>query len=114
MKASEQQRDSLHNRNLAVVVATRLDAYDVIVRKKILVVEDDPDLVELLSFNLRACGFVVSTAGDGVEGVNKKRSNIPEPILVALKMAQLDGICVMEMVPCAPGTCSTSLNFGYT
>jgi DNA-binding response OmpR family regulator len=74
------------------------------VRKKILVVEDDPDLVELLSFNLRACGFVVNTAGDGVEGLNKARSIIPDLILLDLMLPQLDGFGVCEMLRRDPAT----------
>jgi DNA-binding response OmpR family regulator len=68
------------------------------VRKKILVVEDDPDLVELLSFNLRACGYVVSTAGDGIDALKKARSIIPDLILLDLMLPQLDGFGVCEIL----------------
>lgn len=104
VSASPQRRDSLHNRNLPVVVASRLQDYDVIVRKKILVVEDDPDLVELLSFNLRGCGFVVSTSGDGVDAVKKARSIMPDLILLDLMLPQLDGFGVCEILRRDPAT----------
>jgi DNA-binding response OmpR family regulator len=104
MKASGQQPDSLHNRNLPVVVPLRRQAYDVIVRKKILVVEDDPDLVELLSFNLRACGFVVSTSADGVDALKKARSILPDLILLDLMLPQLDGFGVCEILRRDPDT----------
>jgi DNA-binding response OmpR family regulator len=74
------------------------------VRKKILVVEDDPDLVELLSFNLRACGFIVSTAADGVEGLKKARSIIPDLILLDLMLPELDGFGVCEILRREPDT----------
>jgi DNA-binding response OmpR family regulator len=74
------------------------------VRKKILVVEDDPDLVELLSFNLRACGFVVSTADNGVDGLKKARSIIPDLILLDLMLPQLDGFGVCEVLRRDPAT----------
>jgi DNA-binding response OmpR family regulator len=74
------------------------------VRKKILVVEDDPDLVELLSFNLKGCGFIVSTAADGVEGLKKARSIIPDLILLDLMLPELDGFGVCEILRREPDT----------
>jgi DNA-binding response OmpR family regulator len=74
------------------------------VRKKILVVEDDPDLVELLSFNLRACGFVVSTADNGVDGLKRARVIIPDLILLDLMLPQLDGFGVCEVLRRDPAT----------
>jgi DNA-binding response OmpR family regulator len=68
------------------------------VRKKILVVEDDPDLVELLSFNLRACGFAVSTSADGVDALKKARAIMPDLILLDLMLPQLDGFGVCEIL----------------
>jgi two-component system alkaline phosphatase synthesis response regulator PhoP len=74
------------------------------VRKKILVVEDDPDLVELLSFNLRGCGFVVSTASDGLDALIKARSVIPDLILLDLMLPELDGFGVCEILRREPET----------
>lgn len=73
-------------------------------RKKILVVEDDPDLVELLSFNLRACGFTVTTAGDGVDALKKTRSIMPDLILLDLMLPELDGFGVCETLRRDPAT----------
>jgi DNA-binding response OmpR family regulator len=74
------------------------------VRKKILVVEDDPDLVELLSFNLRGCGFAVSTAGDGLDALQKARALIPDLILLDLMLPELDGFGVCEILRREPET----------
>jgi DNA-binding response OmpR family regulator len=74
------------------------------VRKKILVVEDDPDLVELLSFNLRASGFAVGTAMDGVDALKKARSTIPDLILLDLMLPELDGLAVCEILRREPAT----------
>jgi DNA-binding response OmpR family regulator len=74
------------------------------VRKKILVVEDDPDLVELLSFNLRGCGFVVSSASDGLDALKKARSVIPDLILLDLMLPELDGFGVCEILRREPET----------
>ena len=67
-------------------------------------VEDDPDLVELLSFNLRASGFVVSTSGDGVDALKKARSIVPDLILLDLMLPQLDGFGVCEILRRDPVT----------
>jgi DNA-binding response OmpR family regulator len=74
------------------------------VRKKILVVEDDPDLVELLSFNLRGCGFTVSTASDGLDALNKARTILPDLILLDLMLPELDGFGVCEILRREPET----------
>ena len=73
-------------------------------RKKILVVEDDPDLVELLSFNLRACDFAVSTADDGVDALKKTRCIMPDLILLDLMLPELDGFGVCETLRRDPAT----------
>ena len=73
-------------------------------RKKILVVEDDPDLVELLSFNLRGCGFTVSTASDGLDALKKARAILPDLILLDLMLPELDGFGVCEILRREPET----------
>ena len=73
-------------------------------RKKILVVEDDPDLVELLSYNLRASGFAVGTAADGVDALKKTRSISPDLILLDLMLPELDGFAVCDILRRDPAT----------
>ncbi|HWX20872.1 MAG TPA: response regulator [Candidatus Binatia bacterium] len=67
-------------------------------RKKILVVEDDAELVELLRFNLKAAGFSVGTAADGIEALKKARSLLPDLILLDLMLPELDGFAVCEIL----------------
>lgn len=73
-------------------------------RKKILVVEDDTDLVELLSYNLKSSGFSVGVANDGVEAIKKARSLLPDLILLDLMLPELDGLAVCEMLRRDPVT----------
>jgi DNA-binding response OmpR family regulator len=68
------------------------------VRKKILVVEDDLDLVELLRFNLINAGFSVFAALDGAEALKKARSVLPDLILLDLMLPELDGFAVCEIL----------------
>jgi DNA-binding response OmpR family regulator len=74
------------------------------VRKKILVVEDDADLVELLSFNLKSSGFAVGTAADGAEALKKARAQMPDLILLDLMLPELDGFAVCEILRRDPAT----------
>src|ERR1039457_2948774 len=67
-------------------------------RKKIFVVDDDADLVELLSFNLKKAGFAIGTAFDGVEALKKARSIAPDLILLDVMLPELDGLAVCEIL----------------
>ncbi len=59
--------------------------------KKILIVDDDPDLVHIFSLNLKRRGYQVATASDGEEGLAKVRSEKPDLIMVDIKMPKMDG-----------------------
>ena len=78
-------------------------------RKKILVVEDDADLVELLRFNLKNAGFAIGTAGDGVEALKKARAAAPDLILLDLMLPELDGFAVCEILRHDPATASVPI-----
>jgi DNA-binding response OmpR family regulator len=67
-------------------------------RKKILVVEDDAELVELLSYQLKKAGFAVGTAIDGIEALKKARTVTPDLILLDLMLPELDGFAVCEIL----------------
>lgn len=67
-------------------------------RKKILVVDDDAELVELVSFNLKQAGYAVSTAANGVEALKKARSLAPDLIVLDVMMPELDGFAVCEIL----------------
>ncbi len=73
-------------------------------RKKILVVDDDPEVVELVTFNLKKAGFSVGTATDGVEAVRKACSLAPDVILLDLMLPELDGFAVCEVLRRDPVT----------
>src|SRR5271165_951188 len=73
-------------------------------RHKILVVDDEPDMVELVSFNLRAEGYDVVTASNGMEALNQARSVLPDLIVLDLMMPELDGLSVCEILRRLPST----------
>jgi len=73
-------------------------------RNRVLVVEDDPDLVELLRFNLGSAGFSITTASNGVEALKMARSGSPDLILLDLMLPELDGFAVCEILRRDPAT----------
>jgi DNA-binding response OmpR family regulator len=64
--------------------------------KKILIVEDEILLSDLLKMNLKEAGFEVETAYDGKEGLEKAKSFLPDLILLDLIMPVLDGYQVLQ------------------
>jgi len=67
-------------------------------RKKILLVDDEKDLVETLSFRLEANGFEVLISHDGQEGLEKARNDNPDLIILDLMLPRLDGYKVCRML----------------
>jgi DNA-binding response OmpR family regulator len=67
-------------------------------RKKILIVDDDLELVELVSFNLKQVGYAIGTASNGVEAIKKARSLEPDLIVLDIMMPELDGFAVCEIL----------------
>lgn len=59
--------------------------------KKILVVDDEPDVVRILSKSLVADGFEVITANDGLECLAKAENELPDLILLDNVMPNMDG-----------------------
>jgi len=75
-----------------------------VMRPKILVVDDEPDIVELLSFNLQAEGYDVITAASGLEALDQARAHLPDLIVLDLMLPELDGLAVCEILRRLPST----------
>jgi DNA-binding response OmpR family regulator len=67
-------------------------------RPRVLVVDDEPDLVRILEFGLKAAGYAVETASDGQEGLKKARESKPDVILLDLMLPKLDGYKVCRLL----------------
>lgn len=61
-------------------------------QKKILLIDDEHDILEILSYNLEKEGFLVYTADNGNEGIEKAREILPDLILLDVMMPEKDGI----------------------
>ncbi len=73
-------------------------------KPKILVVDDEPEAVELLEFNLNQAGFTVLTASTGPEAVQKARSELPGVILLDWMLPGMPGIEVCKLLRHDPAT----------
>ena len=64
----------------------------------ILLVDDEPDILEFLSYNLRKEGYKVFTASDGEEGVRMTQQFQPSLILMDIMMPKMDGIEACQFI----------------
>ena len=60
--------------------------------QKILLVDDDPDILEFIEYNLVKEGFNVSTAENGKEAIEKATKLLPDLILLDVMMPEMDGV----------------------
>jgi len=67
-------------------------------KQKILIVDDEPDVLDLVKTNLTNAGFFVATADDGEEALKKANSLIPDLILLDLMLPQVDGLEVCKIL----------------
>jgi two-component system response regulator MtrA len=65
---------------------------------QILLVEDDPSIREVTALGLRAAGFTVTTAADGVEGLDRWRADRPDLVLLDIMLPRLDGLEVCRAI----------------
>ncbi len=61
-------------------------------QRKILLIDDEQDILEILSYNLEKEGYQVFTANNGNEGIDKAKEIIPDLILLDVMMPEKDGI----------------------
>jgi two-component system alkaline phosphatase synthesis response regulator PhoP len=61
-------------------------------RNKVLIVDDEPDILDLLQYNLEKEGYEVETASNGKEAVEVAKKFIPQLILMDIMMPKMDGI----------------------
>ncbi|ADZ11700.1 response regulator transcription factor [Riemerella anatipestifer] len=60
--------------------------------KRILLIDDEPDILEIISYNLKKEGYEVHTANNGNEGIEKAKEILPHLILLDVMMPDKDGI----------------------
>src|SRR5262245_15093244 len=65
---------------------------------RILLVEDDPSIREVTAIGLRAAGFEVETAPDGVAGLERWRQSQPDLVLLDVMLPRMDGLEVCREI----------------
>ncbi|MCP4975369.1 MAG: response regulator transcription factor [Maribacter sp.] len=78
---------------------------------KILLVDDEPDILEIVSYNLTSVGYQVFTAKNGVEGVAKAKKKLPHLIILDVMMPEMDGIEACEVIRKSRGLENTIITF---
>ena len=78
---------------------------------KILVVDDDPDIVEILRYNLSMAGYDIKSATNGKEAIKKAKIFLPEIILLDVMMPVMDGIETCTIIKEIPSLNNTRIIF---
>jgi len=78
---------------------------------KILLVDDEPDILEIVAYNLSSEGYEVFTAKNGIEGVAKAKKKKPHLIILDVMMPEMDGIEACEMIRRTDGLEDTLITF---
>jgi two-component system, NtrC family, response regulator GlrR len=69
-------------------------------RSRVLVVDDDPDLLRLLFLRLGTAGYEVETAGSGAEALAKMGVSCPHAVITDLRMEGMDGMALFQHMHC--------------
>ena len=65
-------------------------------QEKILIVDDDPDILDALTMVLESKGYQVVTAQDGIEGLANLKAEKPDLLILDLLMPKMDGFAVCK------------------
>ncbi|WP_222981904.1 response regulator transcription factor [Flagellimonas meishanensis] len=78
---------------------------------RILLVDDEPDILEIVGYNLSVEGYEVFTAKNGLEGVAKAKKKKPHLIIMDVMMPEMDGIEACEIIRSTSGLEGTIIAF---
>lgn len=78
---------------------------------KLLLVDDEPDILEFVSYNLQKEGYQVETAGSGVKAIEKAKKTTPHLILLDVMMPEMDGIETCDRLRALPDLNNTMIAF---
>jgi DNA-binding response OmpR family regulator len=73
-------------------------------KPRVLIVDDEPDVLELVDFRLSGEGFEVLRACNGLEALSKARCESPHVIVLDVMLPDLDGLLVCEILRAQPST----------
>ncbi len=79
--------------------------------KKILIADDEPDILEIIQFNLQAEGYEVITAKNGDEAIDQAKKHLPDLIILDIMMPGKNGIDVCNILRMQPSFKETLIVF---
>ena len=79
--------------------------------KKVLIADDEPDILEILKYNLIKEGYQVITAHDGNEAIEKAKQTLPDLIVLDIMMPGKNGVEVCEILRAQPKMKDTLIMF---
>lgn len=71
-------------------------------KSKVLIIEDERDLQEVLTYNLEKEGFEVTCAGDGQDGIRRAQAVVPDLVILDLMLPVIDGLEVCRQLRSDP------------
>ena len=74
-------------------------------RRKILIIDDDREQVDVLAYRLERLGFTAATAHEGRSGLRKAQTSSPDLVLLDLNLPDVDGFEVCREIVDSPSTC---------
>jgi DNA-binding response OmpR family regulator len=79
------------------------------VSRKILVVDDEPVLVETIAYNLQQAGYQVTTAADGISALEAARRETPDLVILDIMLPEMDGLEVCRQLRREHNTATTPI-----
>jgi DNA-binding response OmpR family regulator len=73
-------------------------------RRKILLIEDDREILRGMHVRLRSAGYEVLTASDGRQGLASSRESHPDAIVLDIRMPEMDGLTALRQLRETPDT----------
>ena len=92
-------------------IADKLFIYMETKARKVLIADDEPDILEILKYNLTNEGYEVITAKDGDEALEKARRNQPDLIVLDVMMPKKTGVEVCQLLRAQPAFNETMIIF---
>src|SRR5690606_5355106 len=92
-----------HNQNIHYFPTRRSSD----LKKRIVVIEDEPDILEVLCYNLKREGYEVFAATDGIKGLALVKKEAPDLLLLDLMLPGMDGVDICSSIKKDPQTQST-------
>jgi len=78
---------------------------------KILLVDDEPDILEIVGYNLSSGGYEVFTAANGLDAIEVAKKEVPNLIILDVMMPKMDGIEACEQLRKLPELSNTIITF---